>query len=193
MSENIINHPVFKREGRRVEFSAHAMAKIEQLINRYPDEYQKSALIPLLHIAQEESGGYLTVDVMDYVAELLKIQPVEVYEVATFYSMFYLEKVGTYVLEVCRTGPCSIAGGEKIRQYLREILKINPGETTADGLFTLKEVECLGSCGTAPVMQVNTEFYEKLTPARVDHLLDELRASAGNDKPYDSTWAGQFS
>jgi NADH-quinone oxidoreductase subunit E len=130
---------------------------------------------------------------MDYVAELLKIQPVEVYEVATFYSMFYLEKVGTYVLEVCRTGPCSIAGGEKIRQYLREILKINPGETTADGLFTLKEVECLGSCGTAPVMQVNTEFYEKLTPARVDHLLDELRASAGNDKPYDSTWAGQFS
>lgn len=160
---------------------------------RYPEGQQKSALIPMLHIAQEEFGGHLSVDAMDYVAGLLGIQPVEVYEVATFYSMFYLEKVGKYVLEVCRTGPCSIAGGEKIRSYLRQTLEINPGETTPDGLFTLKEVECLGSCGTAPVMQVNTEFHENLTPARIDHLLEDLRAMAGKDKPHDSTWAGQFS
>jgi NADH-quinone oxidoreductase subunit E len=193
MTGNEINHPVFKKEGKLVEFSTSTLEKVNNLIARYPEGQQKSALIPVLHIAQEELGGSLTVDIMDYIADLLKIQPVEVYEVATFYSMFYLEKVGTYVLEVCRTGPCSISGGEKIRQYLREVLNINPGETTADGLFTLKEVECLGSCGTAPVMQVNTEFYEKLTPSRVNHLLDDLRATAGNDKPYESTWAGQFS
>lgn len=193
MSETKINHNQYIRDGLPVSFQPEVMNKVQQLINRYPEKQKKSALIPLLHIAQEESGGYLTVDIMDYVATLLEIQPIEVYETATFYSMFYLEKVGKYVLEVCRTGPCSLAGGDKIREYLRQALEINPGETTPDGLFTLREVECLGSCGTGPVMQVNTEFFEKLTPSRVDHLLDEMRMSANMDKSQDSKWVGQFS
>ena len=168
------------------------LGKIQQLILRYPEGQQKSALLPILHIAQEELGGYLSVDVMDYVAGLLGIQPIEVYEVATFYSMFYLDKMGHYVIEVCRTGPCAISGGEMIMEHLRHSLGISPGETTPDGLFTLKEVECLGSCGTGPVMQVNTGYYEHLTPGRVDKILDDLRENANKDKPDDSTWVEKF-
>lgn len=192
MSENQITHPQYIKDGLPVAFPPEILEKVQQLIRRYPDGQQKSALIPLLHIAQEEMGGHLTVDIMDYVAKLLGIQPIEVYEVATFYSMFYLEKVGNYVLEVCHTGPCSIVGGEKTRSYLAQTLGIKPGETTSDGLFTLKEVECLGSCGTGPVMQVNHEFYEKLTPSRIDHILEELRGIKNKDKPQDSKWVEQF-
>jgi NADH-quinone oxidoreductase subunit E len=129
---------------------------------------------------------------MDYVASLLGIQPIEVYEVATFYSMFYLDKMGKYVIEVCRTGPCAISGGEQILAHLQQVLEIKTGETTPDGIFTLKEVECLGSCGTGPVMQVNSEYYEKLTPGRVDNLLEDLREYANKEKPGDSTWVEKF-
>lgn len=186
------DHHQYVREGKPVVFSTETLSKIRQLISRYPDGQSKSALLPVLHIAQEELGGHLTVDVMDYVATLLGIKPIEVYEVATFYSMFYLDKVGKYVLEVCRTGPCAITGGEKIIDHLRGILQISPGETTPDGLFTLREVECLGSCGTAPVMQVNTEFYENLTPSRIDRILETLREQANTEKPKDSSWVEQF-
>jgi len=189
---NIISHPQFIREGKHVAFNPDTLKKAEALIGRYPEGQQKSALLPLLHIAQEELGGYLSVDVMDYVASLLKIQPIEVYEVATFYSMFYLEKMGTYVIEVCRTGPCAISGGEQILDHLRNVLEINVGETTPDGLFSLREVECLGSCGTGPVMQVNTEFYEKLTLGKVDRLLEDFREYANKNRPGDSTWVEKF-
>ena len=175
-----------------MKFSGSTLAVVHQLIKRYPEGQQKSALLPVLHIAQEELGGYLSVDIMDYVASLLNIQPIEVYEVATFYSMFYLDKMGTYVIEVCRTGPCAISGGEQILAHLQDVLEIKPGETTHDGLFTLKEVECLGSCGTGPVMQVNTEYYEKLTPGKVDKLLEDLREYANQPKPGDSTWVEKF-
>ena len=189
---NIINHRQFIRENKPVEFSVATLEKIRQLIRRYPEGRQKSALLPVLHMAQEELGGYLSADVMDYVAALLGIQPIEVYEVATFYSMFYLEKMGNYVIEVCRTGPCAISGGEKILDHLRDVLEIEPGETTSDGLFTLKEVECLGSCGTGPAMQVNTVYYEHLTPGKVDKILEDLRTYANRDKPGDSSWAEKF-
>ena len=189
---NIIHHPLFTREGKPVAFAPEVLKKVLDLMKRYPDGRQKSALLPLLHIAQEELGGYLSVDVMDYVAALLGIQPVEVYEVATFYSMFYLDKMGKYVIEVCRTGPCAISGGEQILAHLEEVLEIKSGETTHDGLFTLKEVECLGSCGTGPVIQVNTEYYEKLTPGKVDKLLEDLREYANKNKPGDSTWVEKF-
>ena len=189
---NTINHPRFLKEGQTVAFTPEVLKKVHSLIERYPAGQQKSALLPVLHIAQEEFGGYLSVDVMDYVAALLGIQPIEVYEVATFYSMFYLEKTGTYVIEVCRTGPCAISGGEMIMEYLREVLKIKPGETTPDGMFTLKEVECLGSCGTGPVMQVNTRYFEHLTPGKVDKILAEIREYANKDKPDDSTWVEKF-
>jgi len=188
----IIEHKLYAGEGKQVVLPPAALQKVMQLMQRYPEGQQKSALLPVLHIAQEELGGYLTVDIMDYVASLLDIQPIEVYEVATFYSMFYLDKVGKYVIEVCRTGPCALSGGEKILAHLQDALGIKPGETTADGLFSLKEVECLGSCGTGPVMQVNTEFYENLTPGRVDKIVDELRENANREKPDDSTWVEKF-
>jgi NADH-quinone oxidoreductase subunit E len=192
MENNLINHRLFEKEGRTVAFSQEVLEKVRSLIARYPEGQQKSALLPVLHIAQEELGGYLSVDVMDYVASLLGIQPIEVYEVATFYSMFYLDKMGKFVIEVCHTGPCAISGGEQILAHLRDVLDIKPGETTPDGIFTLKEVECLGSCGTGPVMQVNTEFFEKLTPGKIDRILDDMREIATKDKPDNSRWVEKF-
>jgi NADH-quinone oxidoreductase subunit E len=192
MSENLINHHLFIKENKPVEFSGETLVKIQRLFSHYPEGQKKSALLPVLHIAQEELGGYLSVDVMDYVAALLDLQPIEVYEVATFYSMFYLEKVGKYVLEVCHTGPCAICGGEEITEYLKKTLDINIGETTPDGMFTLRTVECLGACGYAPVMQVNTEFQEFLTPKKIDSLLEELRNKVTEEKPLSSGWAEKF-
>jgi len=192
MSDSVINHRLYVKENKPVGFSAETLEKIRLLVKRYPEGMQKSALLPVLHMAQEELGGYLSVDVMDYVAGLLGLQPIEVYEVATFYSMFYLEKVGKYVLEVCQTGPCAICGGEEIIEYLKKKLGINVGETTPDGIFTLRAVECLGACGYAPVMQVNTSFYEFLTPGKIDGLLENLRTKVNEEKPLSSTWAGNF-
>ncbi|NVO19744.1 MAG: NAD(P)H-dependent oxidoreductase subunit E [Bacteroidetes bacterium] len=187
-----IQHKIFERDNQPVEFSKETLAKFRKLIGRYPEGRQKSALLPILHIAQEESGGHLRVDVMDFVADLLKIQPVEVYEVATFYTQFRLENTGKFLLEVCRTAPCAICGGEDIFEYLSEKLGITDGETTPDGLFTLQGVECLGACGYAPVMQVNTEFEENLTNEKIDRILSELRSKANVDKPKESKWAEKF-
>jgi NADH-quinone oxidoreductase subunit E len=189
---NKINHHLFVRENRKVAFSDVTMEKVRSLIRRYPEGKQKSALLPVLHIAQEELGGFLSVDVMDYVASLLGLNPVEVYEVATFYSMFYLEKVGTYVLEVCHTGPCAICGGEEVLQHIKDYLHIESGETTPDGMFTLKEVECLGACGSGPSMQVNTMFHEHMTAKKVEELIEKLRKEAGA-RNNDTEWAEQFS
>lgn len=193
MSNDGVNHWLHEAEGKQVAFSAETLGKVTRLMKRYPEGREKSALIPVLHMAQEELGnGYLSVDIMDYVAELIGIQPVEVYEVATFYSMFNLEKVGKYIIEVCQTGPCSLAGGEAILQHLVDTLGIRPGETTGDGLFTLKTVECLGSCGTSPVMQINTEFYEQLTPSKVDQIIEKHRQPDGPGSSGDQTWAERF-
>lgn len=192
MSQNIIDHKLFDKEGREIRFSDETLEKVKQIISRYPEGHKKSALLPVLHIAQEELGGYLSVDVMDYVASLLEIQPIEVYEVATFYTQYYLDKVGKYVIEVCRTGPCAICGGEDITDYLSTKLNIKDGETTSDGLFTLRTVECLGACGCAPVMQINTEFYEYLTIQKIDKIIEDLRQKANLDKPKESKWVEKF-
>ncbi len=192
MSSNIIDHKLFKIEGRAAQFSAETLEKVKSIIARYPQGRQKSALLPVLHIAQEELGGYLSVDVMNYVASILSIQPIEVYEVATFYTQYYLDKVGKYVIEVCRTGPCAICGGEDITDYLSAKLNIKDGETTPDGVFTLRTVECLGACGYAPVMQINTEFYEFLTKEKIDTIIDDLRLKANTDKPKESKWVEKF-
>jgi NADH-quinone oxidoreductase subunit E len=192
MPENKIDHKQYRKDGKPVQFSDEMRKKAEQIISRYPEGRQKSALLPVLHIAQEELGGYLSVDVMDYVASLLRIQPIEVYEVATFYSQYYLENVGKYVIEVCHTGPCAICGSETISEYLQEKLNIKVGETTTDGLFTLKEVECLGACGSAPVMQINTEFHENLTEQGIDKLLTEMKKRTNHTKPEEAKWAEKF-
>jgi len=163
-----------------IKFSEEKIKKVNEIIARYPEGKQKSALLPLLHVAQDEFGGWLDVPVMDYVAELLHIKPIEVYEVATFYSMFNTKPVGKYLLEVCRTGPCMLNGSDEIIEYIKEKLGINEGETTIDGLFTLKPAECLGACGYAPMMQLGKTFREHLTKEKVDSLIAELSAGKNN-------------
>ncbi len=149
--------------------------KVNEIIARYPEGKQKSALIPLLHMAQDANDGWLDVPVMDHVAELLNILPIEVYEVATFYTMFNLKPVGKYVFEVCRTGPCMLNGSDDIIEYIKDTLNIKEGETTADGMFTLKPAECLGACGYAPMMQLGKYFREHLTKEKVDQIIEECR------------------
>lgn len=160
-----------------MKFSEEKLNKVKEIVARYPEGKQKSALIPLLHLAQEE-WGWLSPETMDYVAELLQIKPVEVYEVATFYSMYHLKPVGKYVFEVCQTGPCMLRGSDEIIAYIKEKLDIGVGETTADGLFTLKTVECLGACGYAPMMQMGKHYKEHLTKERVDQIVEECRQNA---------------
>ncbi|MFY0252396.1 NADH-quinone oxidoreductase subunit NuoE [Chitinophaga sp. 30R24] len=161
-----------------VQFSEEKLNKVKEIIARYPEGKQKSALIPVLHLAQEAFGGWLSVETMDYVASLLQLEPIEVYEVATFYSMFNLKPVGTYLFEVCQTGPCMVSGADQIIEYIKGKLGIGVGETTADGLFTLKTVECLGACGYAPMMQLGKHYREHLTPAKVDEIIAACRANA---------------
>lgn len=163
-----------------IQFSQEQLKKVEEIIARYPEGKQKSALIPLLHMAQDEFGGWLDVPVMDYVASLLHILPIEVYEVATFYTMFNMKPVGKHLLEVCRTGPCMLRGSDQIIDHIKNKLSIKEGETTADGLFTLKPAECLGACGYAPMMQLGKHFRENLTIEKVDNLIEELRTAAKN-------------
>jgi len=149
--------------------------RVKELISHYPEGKHKSALLPVLHIAQDHFGGWLSPEVMDYVAELMNILPVEVYEVATFYSMYNLKPVGKYIFEVCQTGPCMINGSDDIIEYIKSTLGIGVGETTSDGLFTLKTVECLGACGYAPMMQLGKTYREHLTKEKVDSIIEECR------------------
>lgn len=158
-----------------VKFSDDKLKEVQSMIDRYPEGKQKSALIPLLHLAQDEFGGWLSPETMDYVASLLQIEPIEVYEVATFYSMYNLQPVGKHVFEVCHTGPCMLRGSDNIIAYIKGKLGIGVGETTADGLFTLKTVECLGACGYAPMMQMGMHYREHLTEEKVDAIIEECR------------------
>jgi NADH-quinone oxidoreductase subunit E len=160
-----------------VKFSDETLALVNKIIARYPEGRQKSALLPTLHLAQAEFEGWLSVPVMDYVASLLKIKPIEVYEVASFYSMYNLEPVGKCLIEVCQTGPCWLRGSDDIVQYLENKLGIKNGETTSDGMFTLKTVECLGSCGTAPMLQCGADYHENLTNEKLDSLIDKLKTA----------------
>lgn len=157
-------------------FSEKALAECKEVITHYPAEHPKSALIPLLHIAQADNDGWLSVPAMDAVASLLGIQYVEVYEVATFYSMFHLEPVGKHVLDVCETAPCMLRGSDDLIEHLEHKLGIKAGQTTRDGLFTLRAVQCLGSCGTAPMLQCGAKYHEHLTIEKADRLIDALRA-----------------
>ena len=164
-----------------MKFSDEKLKKVDEIVARYPAGKQKSALIMILHLAQEEFGGWLSSDSMDYVASLLQIEPIEVYEVATFYSMFNLKPVGRFVFEVCQTGPCMLRGSDNIVDYIKKKLNINVGETTPDGLFTLKVAECLGACGYAPMMQLGKYFREHLTPEKVDAIIEECRQNAATN------------
>jgi len=160
-----------------VQFSKENLDKVEKIIQRYPEGKQKSALLPVLHLAQEQFT-WLSSETMDYVAFLLQLEPIEVYEVATFYSMYHLEPVGKHVFEVCQTGPCMVRGCDDIIDYIGEKLNIKPGETTSDGMFTLKLVECLGACGYAPMMQMGKHYKEFLTREKIDSIIEDCRAKS---------------
>lgn len=164
-------------ETKKIEFTPEVMANVQAIIKRYPEGKEKSALLPILHIAQAEFDNWLDVPVMDYVASILNIQPIEVYEVASFYTMYNLKPVGKYVLEFCHTGPCCLMGAEKMLDYIQAKLGIKIGETTPDGMFTLKTVECMAACGYAPMMQVGDFYYEHLTEEKVDRIFEYFRAA----------------
>lgn len=157
-------------------FSEAALAECREVMTHYPAEFSKSALIPILHIAQTDNDGWLSVPAMNAVAELLGIQYIEVYEVATFYSMFHLQPVGKRVLQVCFTAPCMLRGADDVIAHIEKRLGIKEGQTTPDGVFTLQAVQCLGSCGTAPMLQCGAKYHEHLTIEKVDELIDKLRA-----------------
>lgn len=157
----------------KTEFNTETLDLVNGIIRRYPAGRQKSALLPILHIAQAENNGWLSSEVMDYVASLLEVQPIEVYEVATFYSMFNLQPVGNCMIEVCQTGPCWLNGSDEILAHFEKRLGIKPGETTADGRFSIKTVECLAACGNAPVIQVGTEYHENMTREKADQLISK--------------------
>ena len=161
-----------------MQFSEKKLSQVKEIMQRFPAGKQKSALLPILHLAQDEFGGWLSVEAMDYVASLLDLQPIEVYEVATFYSMYNLKPVGKFIFEVCQTGPCMLNGSDQIIDYIKQKLNIEAGGTTADGLFTLKTVECLGACGYAPMMQLGKNYREHLTKEKVDKIVEECRKNA---------------
>jgi NADH-quinone oxidoreductase subunit E len=164
-------------QGAKPPFSDERLKEVQAIISKFPEGRQKSALIRVLHMAEEDFGGWLSQETMDYVASLLDIQPVEVYEVATFYTMFNLEPTGKFVFEVCRTGPCMLVGSDQIIEHIKNRLGISKvGETSADGIFTLKTSECLGACGYAPMLQCGKVFHEHLTPEKVDQLIEDYRA-----------------
>lgn len=160
-------------EPNTLSFSTENLEKAKEIIARYPEGRQKSALLPLLHLVQKQFG-WVSSESMDYVADMLSIEPIEVYEVATFYTMFHLEPTGKHVIEYCRTGPCCLMGGESVYAHLKQRLGIETGQTTADGQFTLKEVECLAACGWGPVFQIREKYYMNLTNDKVDQIIDEL-------------------
>jgi len=152
--------------------SDKAKSEIQQLKARYP--HPNSALLPALALAQKEHG-WLSPEVLEEVAQVMELSPAQVGSVASFYTMFNRRPVGKYLVQVCTNIACSLLGAEHIVEHLKRQLGIGVGETTPDGRFTLMEVECLGSCGTAPVMQVNDTYYENLTAEKVDQILAELR------------------
>jgi len=155
-----------------VHFSQQSLTEFDRIVARYPQK--NAAMLPVLYLAQKEFG-YISRDVMEYVAEIMDVQVARVLGVVTFYTMFNMKPIGRHHIQVCRTLPCALPGSECITGAIKEKLKINIGETTPDGRFTLSEVECLASCGTAPMMQVNDDYYENLTEKSVGEILDGLK------------------
>lgn len=149
-------------------------ARIDRWISHYPADQKQSAVMPALRIVQEVNGGHLTTEVMDQVADYLDMRPIAVYEVATFYSMYEHAPVGKNKLALCTNISCMLRGSDEILAYLEKKLDVGVGEVTKDGLFSIKKVECLGACGGAPMMMVDKEYYENLTEASIDALLEEL-------------------
>jgi NADH-quinone oxidoreductase E subunit len=160
---------------RTFEFTPANLERAKAHVAKYPPGRQASAVLPLLWIAQEQCGGWLPRAAMDHVAQLLEMAPIRVYEVGTFYTMFNLRPVGRYLLQACTTTPCWLRGSDAVVEACERKLGIGVGGTTPDGVFSLVEVECLGACVNAPILQVNDDFYEDMDGATTEALLDALR------------------
>jgi len=165
-------------------FTVENLELAKRIVARYPEGRQQSAVIPLLDLGQRQNGNHCSPAVIEYVAQFLDMPPIRVYEVASFYSMFNKRPVGRWLVQVCRTTPCWLRGADSLTQAVKEFAHIEKGETSADGLFTLVEVECLGACCNAPMVQINDDYYEDLTPERLVSLLTDLKA--GREPPKGS-------
>jgi NADH-quinone oxidoreductase subunit E len=170
-----------------VDWSPEDLARIEEIISRYPEK--RAAMLPLLWLAQEK-WGWLSADVIRRVAKTMGVPPSDVFGVATFYTMFKKAPTGKYLVQVCHTLPCALRGADAIVEHLQKTLQVDEHGQSADGLFTLERVECLASCGSAPMMQINEHFYELLTPQRCDQVIEAMRAGAPlpTPRPEASEW-----
>ena len=155
-----------------LEFSPETLKKFEATVARYPKK--EAAMLPVLYLAQQEFG-YIGPEAIEYVAKLMDQAPARVRGIVTFYTMYNMKPIGRHHIQVCRTLPCALRGAEKVTAFLTQKLGIKPGQTTADGRFTLSEVECLASCGTAPMMQINDDYYENLTEEKIEQILDTMK------------------
>ena len=173
----ISSYPEPQSEG--FEFTPEYKERAETICARYPADRRASATIALLDLAQRQNGGWLSVPAIEYVAEYLEVAPIRVHEVASFYTMFNLKPVGKYFIQVCRTTPCWLRGSDGLTNACKNKLGVGIGEVTEDGLFSVIEVECLGACANAPMVQINDWYYEDLTPQRMEEIIDDLRA--GNE------------
>ena len=171
-------------------FSPENAAQVKVIIARYPEGRQQSAVMPLLDLAQRQAGGWLPREVLDYIAEYLDMPRIRVYEVATFYTMYNTKPVGRHLVQLCRTTPCWLRGSEDILNACRDFLGIGLGETTEDGLFSLMEVECLGACCNAPMMQINDDFYEDLDAEATRKVLEALKEG---EQPKTGSQTGRVS
>ncbi len=164
------------KSNKEINLSDRTLARIAELKTRFPEGRQKSALLTVLHEVQDENENWLTIEAMDKVAELLSIKPVEVYEVASFYSMYNQKPVGKYMFEFCRTSCCALRGAEDMIEYTCNKLGVEEGQVTADGMFSVKGVECLGACGYAPMMQLGDFYQEFLNEQKIDALIEDCKA-----------------
>ncbi len=154
-----------------VAFSQETLIELEDILSRYPSK--RAASIPTLYLVQRDFG-YVSDEMVDYIAELLELTPAEMYDVVTFYTMFYRKEMGRYVIQVCHTLSCSLIGAASLVDHIEQKLGIGPGETTVNNKFSLIKVECLGACGTAPIVRINDDYYENMTPEKFDKVIDKL-------------------
>lgn len=162
---------------QNINMTESLMNRINEIISHYPEDKRKSALLPVLHEVQDAHDNWLSVELQDKVAEILHIKPIEVYEVVTFYTMYNTRPIGKFMFEFCQTSPCCLNGVENLMDYTCNKLGVKVGEPTADGLFEVRGVECLGACGYAPMMQLGDFYQEHLTEAKIDQLIIDCKES----------------
>lgn len=160
---------------QEINITESLMERINELLSHYPADKKKSALLPVLHDVQDAHDNWLSIELMDKVAEILEIKPIEVYEVVSFYTMFNQRPIGKYMFEFCQTSPCCLSGVENLMDYTCDKLGVKLGEPTADGMFEVRGVECLGACGYAPMMQLGDFFQENLTKEKIDQLITDCK------------------